>query len=80
MITGVDLQHHAVTAARLTTRLRTMPDPNTCGTCRGRGQVIESRSYPGYRRRRHVCAACGRRWTTFESFLDPRRVIERPRR
>ena len=59
------------------TRIR-LPDPDCCGGCGARGQVIDSRKESGYRRRRHACPACGHRWTTYQTTIDPHRLRQRP--
>jgi transcriptional regulator NrdR family protein len=53
-------------------------DYEYCATCGGRGYVIDSRKHRRlrYRRRRHACA-CGSRWTSYQSRVNPRRVLER---
>ena len=55
-----------------------LPDPETCRACGIEGQVIESRrSNHGYRRRRHECPCCGRRWTSYQTILNPNRMTFR---
>lgn len=54
-------------------------NPEQCRTCGGKGRVIESRITPTCRRRRRECPDCGRRWTSYESFINPRRVLFRDR-
>ena len=51
-----------------------LPDPEDCRTCHCKGRVIDSRRRRGYRRRRHECPACGHRWSTYQTRLNPRRV------
>lgn len=49
-----------------------MRDPDRCPKCKKRGGVIDSRNAGrGYRRRRHVCAKCKRRWTSWQTLLNP---------
>lgn len=55
-----------------------LANPQLCRVCQRKGQVIDSRvSLGGYRRRRHRCPFCTHRWTTYESFINPRRVVLR---
>mgnify|MGYP000845587951 CR=1 FL=1 len=49
-------------------------DPDTCRACGARGRVINTRRYPEYRRRRHECPCCGRRWNSYETRLNPRKI------
>lgn len=50
-------------------------DPETCRICQARGRVVNSRrSSLGYRRRRHECPICLRRWTSWQSLISPRKV------
>ena len=64
-----------------------LPDPERCPKCKARGTVIKSvrverrrRSADGalvtlrYRKRRHECR-CGFRWNSFQSVIDPMRVV-----
>lgn len=52
-----------------------LPDPENCRACAVRGRIVESRkSAHGYRRRRHVCPTCARRWSTWQSVINPARV------
>jgi hypothetical protein len=30
-----------------------------------------------YRRRRHQCVSCGRRWSSYESLVNPRRLLQK---
>lgn len=53
--------------------VRTDVDPVRCPRCGQRGVVADSRHLAGYRRRRHACA-CGQRWTTYQSVVNPRRL------
>lgn len=56
-----------------------LPRPDMCRRCQVRSAVIASRSHAGYRVRRHRCPACGARWNTYESIIDPRRIsVRRP--
>lgn len=51
-------------------------DPDACPyfCCRGRTRVLSKRHRAdGVVRRRHACT-CGRRWTSWQSLLDPRLV------
>lgn len=52
----------------------TLPDPDRCRACGARGRVIATRGYAGYRSRRYDCA-CGRRWTSYEILVNPRRLV-----
>jgi transcriptional regulator NrdR family protein len=48
----------------------TLHDPERCRVCEQRGKVIDSRVSPrGYRRRRHICLSCERRWTSYQSLI-----------
>lgn len=51
-----------------------LPDPEVCRECGQRGHVIRSFRGHGYRRRRHECPRCQRRWTTYQTVLNPRRI------
>jgi len=57
-----------------------LPDPERCATCGSRGRVIDSRREHGYRRRRRQCVDCGRKWNTYESFLNVQPAIAARRR
>jgi hypothetical protein len=50
--------------------------PDTCWVCGSRGRVCKSVRCDGYIRRRHACD-CGKRWTTYQSRMNPRRQIRR---
>lgn len=40
-------------------------------------RVIDSRKSQWFRRRRHCCRTCGVRWSSWQSSLDPRRIVYR---
>lgn len=50
-------------------------DPEECPHCHVPGRVIRSRRAAGYRRRRHQCCACPRRWTSYQMLVNPRRLF-----
>jgi len=54
--------------------------PHNCPYCGGEdSDVHDSRSRPdGVQTRRRICRDCTRRFTTYESCLDPKRVKTRP--
>lgn len=54
-----------------------LPDPQSCKRCGRRGRVVDSRMRDGYRLRRRQCGACLRRWSTYETLIDPRQLRER---
>ena len=50
-------------------------DPETCRHCESdQTHVFDSRRRIGFRWRRHVCEACGYRWTSFQTLIDPHRL------
>ena len=52
-------------------------DPEICRVCRAKGVIIDSRRVAlGYRRRRHTCRTCGRRWTSYESLVHPGQALK----
>jgi transcriptional regulator NrdR family protein len=51
----------------------TLRDPHRCH-CGTRSQVISTRRYRGYRSRRHKCPTCGKRWSTYETTIHPKRL------
>lgn len=53
-----------------------LPCPETCKKCGGESEVQDTRlTKQGYRYRRRVCTGCGRRWNTYETLLNPRRIV-----
>lgn len=54
-------------------RLRLLP-PESCPACDTHGRVIDTRRKTAYTWRRHVCPACNRRWTTWQTTVDPKRL------
>lgn len=54
-----------------------LPDPEYCsGTVHARhgqvrGHIIKSIRGAGFRRRRHECPTCGRRWTSWQMIVRP---------
>lgn len=52
----------------------TLPDPERCPRCKTKGRVIKSRRLPGWRKRRRKCPECGKRWNTYETTINPRRI------
>lgn len=55
------------------TKLR---DYEVCPNCRKKGRVIDSKKRrAGYRRRLHRCGACRISWPSYQSTIDPRRVV-----
>lgn len=60
-----------------TARRHPLFNPDICRGCGTRGIVIASRRAAlGYRRRRHVCRTCGRRWTSYQSLVHPRAALQ----
>ncbi len=45
--------------------------PEHCPACAGESKVMESRGLPAYRWRRRKCLACGAKWRTYESLINP---------
>lgn len=58
----------------------TLPDPERCRQCGGKGRVLNSRKRRGFRRRVRYCAPCDHRWNSYESIVDPRELKFVPKR
>ncbi len=61
-------------------------DPDVCWSCGHRGRIIDRERCIGYIRRRHECrhgcldphaAGKPRRWSTYQSRYNPKRVLRR---
>lgn len=50
-----------------------LPCPETC-RCGGDTRIIDSRRNDGYRVRRRECKECRKRWNTYETMVNPRRL------
>jgi NAD-dependent SIR2 family protein deacetylase len=56
-----------------------LADHERCLTCGAKAYVIDSVRNNGYRRRTHKCRGCGKKWKSYQSRLNPRKVkIARP--
>lgn len=69
VITSEALQNTQVSSSSLTLR-----NPELCPACRLRGRVRDTRIEAGYRIRRYGCVVCERRWSSYETVLDPRKL------
>lgn len=55
------------------TKLR---DYELCPKCSQKGRIVDSKKRrAGYRRRVHRCGKCRVSWPSFQSTLDPKRVV-----
>lgn len=57
----------------------TLPAPEICRHCGIKGHVTHTHCGDGYRERRHKCPKCGHAWQSWQSFIDPRKVIFKQR-
>lgn len=51
----------------------TLRDPDVC-TCGAPGHLVKRRRGKGFLSRRHACARCGHRWTSYQSLINPKKL------
>lgn len=54
-----------------------LADPQRCMKCGARGRIVDTRMRKGFRKRRRRCA-CGHKWNSYETLIDPRRLRASP--
>jgi len=54
-----------------------LTDPERCGACKVRARVFKSVRRPHWRYRRHACPRCGARWSSWQSRMNPARIVVR---
>jgi len=71
---------HACGAPATASRLcDILPPPDVCERCGVDSMIVDTRPGRGYRRRRHRCPACGRRWNSYETRIHPARLLLKAR-
>ncbi len=51
----------------------TLRDPDVC-RCGTPGRLVKRRRGRGFLSRRHACPACGHRWTSYQSLINPQKL------